>query len=83
MAPDTSLTEFRRRVATELATTPEELPLELPLDDLGFDSLARVELLAMMDDIGLSVSAETMLGRITLRGLYEAATHTEVERHAV
>ena len=67
-----SISEFQSSVAYEFSVPADELSLDLPLGELGFGSLARVELLAVMDELGFPVPADLVLGDITLRGLYDA-----------
>jgi hypothetical protein len=68
-----SVIEFQARVAKEFDTAPRDMALDVPLAELGFDSLARTELLVLMDEVGLSVPTRTLLSQTTLRGLYESA----------
>ena len=47
----TSLTELQNCIAVEFSVAPDQLPTDVPLAELGFDSVAFVELLGIMDQI--------------------------------
>lgn len=69
-----SAEEFRTYLADQFAIDPSELGLDASLDDLGFDSMARVELLAMLELDGVAVDAEMILtSSATLREIHDSA----------
>jgi hypothetical protein len=68
------LEEFQARVADDLALSLDDLPLDATLEELGFDSLMRLDLLASMDELGLFISTDLLLrDDVTIGQLYDVA----------
>ncbi|MBK9266353.1 MAG: AMP-binding protein [Polyangiaceae bacterium] len=66
-------TALRAAVAERLGCAPAAVPLDQPLDELGFDSVASMELLEQVRVlVGVHVPAELMAEAPTLRWLADA-----------
>ena len=61
---------FIRHAADALECEPAHLNVDVALFDLGIDSVAVVELLLSLEELGATVPDELNVGTQTLRSLY-------------